>query len=245
MRISQLAERTGLPATTLRFYETAGLLPAERSPAGYRLYGQDALARLAFIRTAKHLGLSLEEIAELLHVWSSGPCADVRAGLRPRVADRLAGAEARIAELTAFTASLRRTLAHLDALPDRSGRCDPRCDLLDPPPPPHRRGAPVACSLNGDEVTERAQRWQRLLDGAERQELDAGIRLSLPADRTAALAALAADEQRCCPFFDFRLHLDGPVVRLEVRAPADGAALLAELFALRRQEDHPCSSSAP
>ncbi|WP_244318556.1 MerR family DNA-binding transcriptional regulator [Streptomyces brevispora] len=49
MRISQLAERSGVPATTLRFYETAGLLPAERTPAGYRLYGQDAVDRLAFI----------------------------------------------------------------------------------------------------------------------------------------------------------------------------------------------------
>jgi DNA-binding transcriptional MerR regulator len=47
MRISQLAERSGVPATTLRFYESAGLLPADRSPAGYRLYGEDAVERLA------------------------------------------------------------------------------------------------------------------------------------------------------------------------------------------------------
>ncbi|GAB3691467.1 MerR family DNA-binding transcriptional regulator [Saccharopolyspora sp. NPDC049426] len=38
MRISQLAERTGTPATTLRFYETAGPLPAERTPASYRIW---------------------------------------------------------------------------------------------------------------------------------------------------------------------------------------------------------------
>ncbi|HEX4249696.1 MAG TPA: MerR family DNA-binding transcriptional regulator, partial [Pseudonocardia sp.] len=37
MRISQLAERSGVPATTLRFYESSGLLPSGRSPAGYRL----------------------------------------------------------------------------------------------------------------------------------------------------------------------------------------------------------------
>lgn len=57
MRISQLAEHCGVPAPTLRFNESAGLLPADRSPAGYRLYGEDAVERLAFIGAAKHLGL--------------------------------------------------------------------------------------------------------------------------------------------------------------------------------------------
>jgi MerR family transcriptional regulator, copper efflux regulator len=234
MRISQLAERAGLSATTLRFYETAGLLPAERSPAGHRLYGREALDRLAFIRAAKHLGLRLEEIAELLRVWSAGSCAEVKAALRPRVAGRLAEAEARVAGLTAFTGSLRQALTRLAALPDRSGRCDAHC--LDPAPdrvPPDTgrwREAPVACALGGGDLAGRVQSWRRLLDGAGRETIDDGVRLSLPAGRTAALAALAADEQRCCPFFDFRLHLDGPVVRLEVRAPAAGASLLTELF---------------
>ena len=41
MRISQLATRTGVPATTLRYYESAGLLPAGRTAAGYRVYGQE------------------------------------------------------------------------------------------------------------------------------------------------------------------------------------------------------------
>lgn len=72
MRISQLAERSGVPATTLRFYETAGLLPADRTAAGYRLYDQEAVERLAFIGAAKHLGLPLEEIADLLGVWETG-----------------------------------------------------------------------------------------------------------------------------------------------------------------------------
>lgn len=54
--ISQLAERAGVPATTLRFYESAGLLPAGRTPGGYRVYGEDAVERLAFITAAKRLG---------------------------------------------------------------------------------------------------------------------------------------------------------------------------------------------
>ncbi|MFI8192514.1 MerR family transcriptional regulator [Streptomyces sp. NPDC085946] len=62
MRISRLAERSGVPATTLRLWEGAGLLPADRTPAGYRLYGEDAVERLAFIGAARHLGLPLKEI---------------------------------------------------------------------------------------------------------------------------------------------------------------------------------------
>ncbi|MFE3599716.1 hypothetical protein [Streptomyces sp. NPDC059142] len=57
-----------------------------------------------------------------------------------------------------------------------------------------------------------------------------GLRLTLPVGRTVRVAELAAAEQQCCPFFAFRLHLDGPHLDLEVRAPADGAELLADLF---------------
>jgi MerR family copper efflux transcriptional regulator len=254
MRISQLAERSGVPATTLRFYESSGLLPADRSGAGYRLYGEDAVRRLAFIDAAKHLGLPLEEIAELLAVWQSGACAQVKADLRPRVANRLAEAEQRTAELAAFTSTLRGALAHLDALPDRDDPCGPQCAFLASAPTPVEvpavadvqlftdrhaahaeaerwRTAPVACSLTGDGIRERAAHWHRVLDGATRTAIPDGLRLTLPADRAAAVAALAADEQQCCAFFDFRLHLDGPSVHLEVRAPEAGTELLNDLFA--------------
>ncbi|MFF8732013.1 MerR family transcriptional regulator [Streptomyces sp. NPDC015171] len=252
MRISQLAERSGVPATTLRFYEGAGLLPADRTPAGYRLYGEAAVERLAFIGAAKHLGLPLEEIGELLGVWESGACRDVKADLRPRLAARLTEAEERSAELAAFTASLYTALEHLDALPDRASPCDPECGFLTTPIPavgtqavdvalaPSRqaaeaeaeswRTAPVACSLTGDGLHERTAQWRKAVDGAVRTSVPEGLRLTLPVERTARVAELAAAEQRCCPFFDFRLHLDGRRLHLEVRAPADGAELLADLF---------------
>ncbi|MGW9384310.1 MerR family transcriptional regulator [Streptomyces globisporus] len=282
MRISQLAERSGVPATTLRFYESAGLLSADRTPAGYRMYGEDAVDRLAFIGAAKHLGLALEEIGELVGVWEAGACRDVKADLRPRISARLAEAEVRAAELAAFTASLRGALAHLDGLPDRAGRCDPECGFLAPgvgarsvsgsvsaqaaaPGPgssapgsapvsggapggqpvdvalsPGReaaeqeterwRAAPVACSLSGDGLHERTARWREAVAGAARAAVPEGLRLTLPVDRVTRIAELAAAEQECCPFFDFRLHLDGPYLHLEVRAPADGGAPLADLF---------------
>ncbi|WP_367126498.1 MerR family transcriptional regulator [Streptomyces phytohabitans] len=242
MRISQLAARSGVPATTLRFYESAGLLPADRTPAGHRVYGEDAVDRLAFIGAAKHLGLPLDEVAALLAVRESGTCAEVKADLRPRVAARIAEATARTAELAAFTGALRRSLDHLDALPDRPGRCDPACGFLappaSPPPPPvsptpgaeRWRSAPVACSLDGVGFGERVARWRELTDGAEPRYEGASVRLALPAERAGAVAESAAAEQRCCPFLDFVLRLDGPRLHLRVQAPPEGTALLAELF---------------
>ncbi|MEU1020738.1 MerR family transcriptional regulator [Streptomyces sp. NPDC005904] len=253
MRISQLAERSGVPATTLRFYEGAGLLAADRTPAGYRLYGEDVVERLAFIGAAKHLGLPLEEISELLGIWEAGACRDVKADLRPRIAARLAEADFRAAELAAFTSSLHTALEHLDALPDRASPCDPECGFLSPSPPPSTgaqpvdvvlapnrqaaeaeverwRTAPVACSLSGDGLHERTGHWREAIDGAVRTAVPDGLRLSLPVDRAARVAELAAAEQQCCPFFDFLLHLDGPRLHLVVRAPSDGASLLTDLF---------------
>lgn len=227
MRISQLAERSGVPATTLRFYEDAGLLTADRTASGYRVYGEDAVHRLVFIGAAKHLGLPLEEIGELLAVWQSGACAQVKADLRPRLAARLVETEQRTAELAAFAATLHSALDHLDTLPDRSGPCDAECGFL----APADASAPVACSLTADGIRERTAQWRAALDGAVRERIDDGIRLTLPAARLTAVAELAAAEQRCCAFFDFRLHLDGPRMHLEVRAPAEGASMLTDLFA--------------
>lgn len=225
MRISELAERTGVPASTLRFYETAGLLPADRTDAGYRVYGEDAVERLAFIRAAKNLGLPLEEIAELLGVRESGTCAEVKQGLRQRLVERLHEAERQAVELSGFSASLRAVLDHLDALPDRQEQCGPECEL-----PAQRPAVDIACSLTGRGMNERADEWRRALDGARHQEIPGGVVLTMPAERAATVADLAVAEQQCCPFFDFRVHLDSPVLHLEVRAPAGAAGLLADLF---------------
>jgi DNA-binding transcriptional MerR regulator len=251
LRISQLAERSGVPASTLRFYESAGLLPADRTPAGYRVYDEMAVERLEFIGAAKQLGLPLEEIAELLQVWAQGSCAQVKADLRPLLVARIDQAQQRAAELAAFTVNLQQAAAHLDALPDRAERCDPQCgflgrrpaDVVVPDPvmvPLHRtrheaqdqawRSAPVACSLSGQDIRQRADQWRAVLEGARREPIPEGLRLSLPADRAGQVAELAAAEQQCCAFFDFRLHLTGGLLHLEVRAPADAAELLTALF---------------
>lgn len=74
-------------------------------------------------------------------------------------------------------------------------------------------------------------RWRDLLTSVlGERAIDDGVRESLPVDRLPEAATLAAAEQACCPFFDFRLHLDGDLIHLEVRAPAEAGVLLAELM---------------
>jgi DNA-binding transcriptional MerR regulator len=120
-RISQLADRVGVPATTLRFYESAGLLSAERTASGYRMYGEEAVERLAFISSGKLLGLSLEEIGDLLGVWEQGVCAAVRERMLPLVAARIADADRRAAELAAFSARLAAFHTELGQTPPTGG----------------------------------------------------------------------------------------------------------------------------
>ena len=63
LSIGELASRTGLPVRTIRFYSDAGVVPpADRTEAGYRLYGPDALARLGLVRTLRDLGVDLATI---------------------------------------------------------------------------------------------------------------------------------------------------------------------------------------
>ncbi|MGH3757653.1 MerR family transcriptional regulator [Actinophytocola sp.] len=115
MHISQLAEISGVPATTLRYYESVGLLPADRDSTGFRIYSDDAITRLAFITAAKHLGLPLIEIRDLLVVCDDHVPPPLRVGLRRQLATHLGEAELRVRELTTFTDSLRCALRRLDS----------------------------------------------------------------------------------------------------------------------------------
>jgi DNA-binding transcriptional MerR regulator len=259
-RISQLAERCGVPASTLRFYEGAGLLPAGRTASGYRVYGDAAVARLEFIASAKHLGLSLEEIRDLLQIWPDGMCSTVRARLLPLVRARMDEAHGRIAELTAFTARLGEVHRELSG-PAPAGACGPGCGCVTTPDPAAEpapvaleltrrpepaartvesaaeeegwRSQPVVCSLDGGSMSGRVEDWHHLLASAiERETIPDGLRLTFPADPALAsqVARLAAAEQECCAFFDVTLHLTPAALVLSVRAPEAGARMLADLF---------------
>lgn len=130
MRIAEVANRSGFSPATLRYYEQLDLLPEpQRTAAGYRAYDESVLARLDFIARAKTLGCSLEEIAELMPHWDGGQCAPVQDRLRELVTAKLSDTQARVAELEAFTADLRRIRVDLDShTPD--GPCDSHCGCL-------------------------------------------------------------------------------------------------------------------
>jgi DNA-binding transcriptional MerR regulator len=67
LQIGQVADRTGLSLRTIRFYEENGLVrPTSRTDGGFRLYSEDDVARLEVIKRMKPLGLSIEEMQELL-----------------------------------------------------------------------------------------------------------------------------------------------------------------------------------
>lgn len=76
LAIGQIAKRSGVNASALRFYEEKGLIQSLRSDGGQRLYPQDALRRIAFIRVAQGMGLSLGEIAEALAGLPDGRTPD-------------------------------------------------------------------------------------------------------------------------------------------------------------------------
>jgi DNA-binding transcriptional MerR regulator len=117
--ISALAGSHGLSTDTLRYYERLGLLPpAERTAAGYRLYGDDAAQRLTFIRASKRMGLRLADIKELLDVRDRGQCP---CGHTQELVDRrLAEVETEMQQLAAVRSQLldlkRRNQECVDAV---------------------------------------------------------------------------------------------------------------------------------
>jgi MerR family copper efflux transcriptional regulator len=110
LTIGAVARRAGVAIDTIRYYEREGLLPEPmRRPSGYRSYGEGTVAQLRFIRRAKTLGFTLEEIRELLAL-----SADRQRGIKAvkqRAQRRLADIESRIAELERVRSGLAELVA--------------------------------------------------------------------------------------------------------------------------------------
>jgi DNA-binding transcriptional MerR regulator len=91
LKIGEVAETSGLPVKTIRYYEEIGLLTptVERSESRYRLFHAQVLNRLAFIKRSQSLGLNLKEIQQILAVHDQGelPCGEVKQHLEAKVAE--------------------------------------------------------------------------------------------------------------------------------------------------------------
>jgi DNA-binding transcriptional MerR regulator len=239
-RISELARRSGFNASTLRYYETVGLLPdPDRTDAGYRIYDDAALERLAFIARAKTMGLTLEDINELVALWADGPCAPVQDRLRDLLDAKVTEVQSQLVDLSRFAAQLYHLRTSLAAT-QPAERCGPGCGCDTPLPAaitlgakPTMSTAPIACTLSADDAADRSTEWADLLSHVtERKPTAAGIALRLPSDPdiVARAAELAVQEAACCAFFFFAVNVDASGVWLEVGAPPDGRRILDALF---------------
>lgn len=124
MNIGEAARESGVTAKMIRYYESVDLLePKGRTDAGYRVYGRQEVHTLRFIRQARHLGFSVDDIRRLLALWQdrSRASAEVKSIALQHVADL----ERRIAELS----EMRDTLAHL--ADHCHGDARPHCPILE------------------------------------------------------------------------------------------------------------------
>jgi MerR family copper efflux transcriptional regulator len=123
MNIGQAAKRSGLSAKMIRYYESTGLLhAANRTDAGYRLYGDEDLHTLAFIKRSRDLGFSLEEVGKLLTLWQDRgrASADVKALAHQHIVEL----NQKIAEMTGLRDTLQDLVEHCQ------GNDRPDCPIL-------------------------------------------------------------------------------------------------------------------
>jgi MerR family transcriptional regulator, copper efflux regulator len=119
MTIGEAAAATGVSAKMIRYYESIGLFrPEARSATGYRLFSAADLHTLRFIRRARDLGFSIDEISELLALWRDRRRSS--AEVKSLALAHLADLEQRIGELQGLADTLRHLARHChgDARPD-------------------------------------------------------------------------------------------------------------------------------
>lgn len=130
MKVIDIARAAGVSADTVRHYTRSGLLHPSRDPDnGYQRYSDNDLQRLRFARRARDLGLSLNEVAEILQQADrhQSPCPLVRDLFQSRLSD----VEQRLAELTALRDRMREALTQWQQLPDGVPDGHTICQLIE------------------------------------------------------------------------------------------------------------------
>ena len=124
MNIGTVAEKSGVPTKTIRYYETIGLIaPASRRPNGYRTYSSVDMRTLNFIKRARSLGFSVEEVRDLLDLWRDR--SRKSAAVKAMAAHHIEALDRKVEELQ----SMRKALAEL--VKRCRGDSRPECPILD------------------------------------------------------------------------------------------------------------------
>lgn len=127
LKIGEVSKRSGVGVEALRFYEKGGLLDRpSRTYGGYRVYGEEVLERLTFIKRAQALGFSLDEIKRIIADARQGesPCDEVREIVRRRMAEL----DERMRELRRHRKELKSTLEEWDKVGRAPGHI---CGLIE------------------------------------------------------------------------------------------------------------------
>lgn len=123
LKISELGSRTGLSPHTIRFYEKQGLIEAsERSESGYRYYSESDVRRAEFVRTARNIGFSLDDISQLLSIRvdkTAHSCQEVTDITRHKLDE----VNERIAELQSMQNTLQILLDSCCGGPEKATHC--------------------------------------------------------------------------------------------------------------------------
>ncbi len=123
LTIGKLAADAGVPVSTVRYYERRGLLePAARTSARYRVYGEEAIERLRFIKAAQRAGFRLDDVAELLGL---GDGRGGRRRVQKLIEERLVDLDAELRELQRLRDALRTLLGRC-----RAGTAAGRCRVI-------------------------------------------------------------------------------------------------------------------
>ncbi|MCC7482136.1 MAG: Cu(I)-responsive transcriptional regulator [Hyphomicrobiales bacterium] len=124
MNIGEASAASGVSSKMIRYYEDIGLLrPAARNAAGYRVYSQTNVHELNFVRRARDLGFTIEQIAELVGLWrdSGRASADVK-----RIAvEHIQVLETKLTEIQEMTAALKHLVSHCH------GNHRPDCPIIE------------------------------------------------------------------------------------------------------------------
>jgi DNA-binding transcriptional MerR regulator len=205
LQVSELAQRSGLTPSTVRFYE--------------------------------RIGMSLEEISELVASWPTGECRLLQARLRGFLSERIDQVRRQRLDLADFERQLERVLSRLSARDPGRERCGKGCgcesdlDLVENP-------TGWGCTLRPAELSTRIRDWREIAGNAASHERTGNsVRLTfrIEGDLLARLAGLCENEIECCPHLQFTLDISADTLSLVVHS-ADGAELL-ELLVPSEQAD--------